>query len=74
MKQCFLSSVPALLSKLWCFWGRFWGGGRIIALALLRFAKYGVVKRLGLGDFDGWLIVTCSTTAKRDEADDRLKI
>jgi hypothetical protein len=48
-------------------------GERIIALALLRFAKYGVVKRLSLGDFDGWLIVACHTTAERDEADDRLK-
>jgi hypothetical protein len=44
-------------------------GERIIALAL-RFAKYGVVKRLSLGDFDGWLIVACHTTAERDEADD----
>jgi hypothetical protein len=35
-------------------------GERIIALALLRFAKYGVVKRLSLGDFDGWLIVALS--------------
>lgn len=42
-------------------------GERIIALALLRFAKYGVVKRLSLGDCDGWLIVACA------EADDRLK-
>ena len=48
--------------------------GRIITLALLRFAKYGVVKRLGLGDFDGWLIVGfVAQLQRKDKADDRLK-
>lgn len=81
---CIRRSSDETMFSLFCFlFSLFWAssgvlgavleGGRIIALALLRLAKYGVVKRLSLGDFDGWLVVTCRTTAERNEADDRLK-
>lgn len=56
------------------FWGAVLEGVRIIALALLRFAKYGVVKGSVLAILMGGLIVACRTKlAERDKADDRLK-
>jgi hypothetical protein len=44
------------------FWGRFWKAGEYSSSS---FCKVRRCQRPCLGDFDGWLIVACRTTAEK---------